>query len=192
LHNRLRKVRAYTSPAPPHEAILQITYEMTTKLFDTYRDVVRPEWVDHNQHLNMGYYVVAFDLATDAWLDYIGLSSDAKSRMGSTTFSLESHVMYLREVAAGAPLRFTTRLLGFDEKRFHYFHEMHHETQGFVAATNELMSLHVSRKTRRAAPMAAAVLARLEEILDQHRTLAPSPLVGRRMGLDSRRPTSER
>ncbi|MFP6742314.1 MAG: thioesterase family protein [Alphaproteobacteria bacterium] len=164
---------------------------MTTKLFDAYRDVVRPAWVDHNRHLNMGYYVVAFDLATDAWLDYIGLSSEAKARMDSTTFSLESHVMYLREVMTGTPLRFTTRLLGFDEKRFHYFHEMHHETEGFVAATNELMSLHVSRKTRRAAPMAETVLVHLGEILETHQTLPPSPLVGRRMGLDSRRPASD-
>ena len=31
--------------------------------FDGHRDVVRPEWIDDNGHLNMGYYVVAFDLA---------------------------------------------------------------------------------------------------------------------------------
>ena len=32
--------------------------------FDGYRDLVRPEWIDHNQHMNMGYYVVVFDFAT--------------------------------------------------------------------------------------------------------------------------------
>jgi len=31
---------------------------------DRYRDVVRPEWIDHNQHNDMGYYLVVFDYAT--------------------------------------------------------------------------------------------------------------------------------
>ena len=31
-----------------------------------YRDVVRPEWIDSNGHLNLAYYVVVFDYATDA------------------------------------------------------------------------------------------------------------------------------
>ena len=159
---------------------------MISAPFDAFRDVVRPEWIDANGHLNMGYYVVVFDSATDAWLDYIGLSASENERMGVTTFTLESHVNYLREVREAAPLRFTTRLLGFDAKRIHYFHEMHHATDGYLAATNELMSLHVSQATRRAAPMAAEVLARLADVLSQHQTLPVPPQVGRRIGLDRR------
>lgn len=37
-----------------------------------YRDTVRPEWIDYNGHMNLAYYVVAFDLATDAFLDFLG------------------------------------------------------------------------------------------------------------------------
>ncbi|HET9488645.1 MAG TPA: thioesterase family protein, partial [Methylomirabilota bacterium] len=43
--------------------------------FDVHRDVVRPEWIDHNQHMNMGYYLVVFDLATDAFLAWVGLDA---------------------------------------------------------------------------------------------------------------------
>ena len=121
------------------------------RLFDAYRNVVQPEWIDSNDHFNMGYYVVVFDLATDAWLEHIGLGEEVKARLGATTFTLESHVNYLRELRSGDPLRFTTQLLDFDEKRVHYIHQMFHAGEGFLAATNELMSLHVSRETRRAA-----------------------------------------
>lgn len=155
--------------------------------FDEYRDVVRREWIDENQHLNMGYYVVVFDFATDAWLAHLGLDDQHKAVQGVTTFTLEAHVNYLREVREGDPLRFTTQLLGFDEKRIHYIHQMLHAVEGFVAATNELMSLHVSRATRRAAPMADAVLARLERLQPVHTALARPPQVGRRIGLDSKR-----
>ena len=47
--------------------------------FDTYRDHVREEWIDYNRHMNVGYYVVVFDYATDAWLDFIGLTSSHAS-----------------------------------------------------------------------------------------------------------------
>ena len=30
-----------------------------------HEDVVRPEWIDSNGHMNLAYYVVVFDLATD-------------------------------------------------------------------------------------------------------------------------------
>ena len=158
---------------------------MTSAPFDEHRAVVRPEWIDDNGHFNMGYYVVAFDLATDAWLDHIGLSASERAQSGATTFTLESHVNYLRELREAAPLRFTTRLLAFDQKRIHYFHEMFHATEGFLAATNELMSLHVKLATRRGAPMAPEVLARLADVLSLHETLPLPPQVGRRIGLDS-------
>jgi len=151
--------------------------------FDAYRDVVRSGWIDRNGHLNMGYYVVVFDFATDAWLDYIGLDTERRRSEKIGTFSLESHVTYAREVGEGDELRFTTRLLGFDAKRIHYFHEMYHAQEGYLAATNELMSLHVSQETRRSAPMAAEVLERLAEIGRAHSALPLPPQVGRVMGL---------
>ncbi len=157
--------------------------ELIAAPFDAYRDVVRSPWIDRNGHMNMGYYVVVFDFATDAWLDYIGLDTAHRKSHEIATFSLESHVTYARELRKGDPLRFTTRLLDFDAKRIHYFHEMYHEREGYLAATNELMSLHVSQATRRSAPMAAEILERLGEIQRVHRTLPTPPQVGRSMGL---------
>jgi len=151
--------------------------------FDAYRDVVRSEWIDRNGHLNMGYYVVVFDFATDAWLDYIGLDTEHRRSRNVATFSLESHVTYAREVREGDELRFTTQLLDFDAKRIHYFHQMYHAREGYLAATNELMSLHISQETRRSAPMAAEVLERLAEIQRAHGTLPRPEQVGRVMGL---------
>ena len=155
-------------------------------LFDEYRNRVQPEWIDYNEHFNMGYYVVVFDLATDAWLDFIGLGEEHKQTHGVTTFTLESHVNYLRELRKGDPLRFTTQLLAYDEKRIHYVHQMFHAEAGFLAATNELMSLHVSEAQRRAFPMEASVQQRLHEILAVHHTIEAPEQVGRTIGLSQR------
>ncbi|HEY7365531.1 MAG TPA: thioesterase family protein [Methylomirabilota bacterium] len=159
-----------------------------TAPFDTYRDRVRPEWIDHNQHMNMGYYLVVFDFATDAFLAWLGLDEAHRRERRVTTFCLEAHITYHREVGAEAPLRFTTVLLAHDDKRIHYFHQMYHATEGYLAATNELLSLHVSQATRRSAPMAPEILARLAEIQRAHDALPRAPQVGRVIGLASRPP----
>src|SRR5436190_18140695 len=156
---------------------------------DAYRDVVRPEWIDHNGHMNMGYYVVVFDLATDEFMRWVGLDAGHRRTRRVTTFCLEAHVTYHREVREGDPLRFTTQLLAHDPKRLHYFHAMYHAREGFLASTNELMSLHVAGDTRRSAPMAPEILARLAAIQASHDALPRPSQVGRVMGLGATRTT---
>jgi acyl-CoA thioester hydrolase len=153
---------------------------------DAYRDVVRPEWIDDNRHMNMGYYVVVFDLATDEFMRWIGLDAGHRRAHEVTTFCLEAHVTYHREVRQGDPLRFTTQLLAYDAKRLHYIHAMYHATEGYLAATNELVSLHVALATRRGAAMAREVVARLAIIQAAHAALPRPPQVGRVMGLTSK------
>ncbi len=162
--------------------------EIPTPL-DVYRDVVRPEWIDNNKHMNVGYYLVVFDFATDAWMDFIGLDRAHRQEHHITTFCLEAHLTFAREVREGDPLRFSTRLLGWDAKRLHYLHEMYHATEGYLSATNELMSLHVSEATRRAAPMTPEVQEFLARVEKAHAGLPPSPHVGRIIGLRAKSTT---
>src|SRR2546427_11825185 len=99
--------------------------------------------------MNVGYYLVVFDFATDEFFRWVGLDEAHRRERQGATFCLEAHVTYPREVRAGGPLRFTTLLLSHDVKRVHYFPQMYHADDGYLAATKELMSLHVSESTRR-------------------------------------------
>lgn len=146
---------------------------------DLFRERVQPEWIDYNGHMNVAFYVLAFDHATDAFFDFIGLDEDYRTTTGNSTFAVEAHVTYQREVAKGDELRFTTQLLGFDQKRIHFFHHMHHAEQGFLAATAEWLSLHIDLDRRRVAPMPSAIAARLAEIRAAHEALQVPAEVGR-------------
>ena len=146
---------------------------------ELYRCFVEPEWIDYNGHMNVAYYVLAFDRATDAFLDFTGLDEALRKRTGSSTFSVEAHITYQREVGEGDPLRFTTQLLGYDAKRIHYLHHMYHEAEGFLSATVEWMTLHVDLNLRKVAPMPAEVQERLAEIMAAHRALPLPEEVGR-------------
>ncbi len=142
--------------------------------FNDAHDVVRPEWIDYNGHMNVGYYQVVFDLAADAFFDFLGLTQDFRKRHGSTTFALECHANFLREVKQGDPLRFEARLLDFDAKRIHFYQEMFHGTEGYLAASQESLSSHVSMATRRTAPFPEELLGKLAAIKATHAVL-PRP-----------------
>ena len=158
--------------------------------FDQFRATVQPDWIDHNGHLNMGFYMVVFDFATDEFMDFIHLTRPHRKDRQVTTFTLEGHITYNQEIGEGEPMRFTTQLLDFDEKRFHYIHHMYHGTEGYLAATNELMSLHVSLETRRSTPMQPEILDRLDVIKSAHASLPANPYTGRLIGLKAKATTT--
>jgi acyl-CoA thioester hydrolase len=147
--------------------------------FDRHRGEVRPEWIDGNGHMNVGYYLVAFDLATDTFCEQFGIGWDYVEHQLGMVFVVEAHATYDREVRGGDPLRITTQILEYDEKRLHFFHAMYHGEAGWLAATNELLMLHIDHATRRAAPWRAETLQRIEEMAAAHRALPRPDRAGR-------------
>ncbi len=144
---------------------------------------VLPEWIDYNGHMNVAFYVLAFDQATDAFFDHIGLGEEYKNKYNFSTFTLEGHITYDREVLEGDPLTFKTYVLDYDHKRLHYFHEMYHAEQGYLAATNELMTMHIDMNARRSAPFAPEMMEKLEAIMQSHKDLPRPEKTGRVIGI---------
>jgi len=128
------------------------------------RGTVLPEWIDINGHMNVAYYVLAFDFAVDAlWSDF-GLTNEHIMSNNSSTFAVESHVLYRRELLQNDPYIVTTQILAFDQKRIHQFQRMYHATGGFLAATAEWMNLHVDMNTRAVAPWPDDILRAIERV----------------------------
>jgi len=144
---------------------------------------IKPEWIDFNGHLNAGYYFVVFDDSVGPFMDFVGLGPDHRAANEVTTFSLEGHITFNREMKLDDPIEIRTQLLGFDAKKMHFINLMHHATEGWLAATNELLSIHISLETRRSAPMADSVVERLAAILEVHQALPVPEQVGRVIGL---------
>jgi acyl-CoA thioester hydrolase len=148
-----------------------------------HRETVDPAWIDYNGHMNLAYYMLAFDHATDAFFDYIGLGAAYLEGNNCSTFTLEAHVTYDRELLAGDPMRFETQLLDHDAKRLHYMHMMYHAEEGYLASTNELISLHVDMTQRRSSPIPPSVIERLDQVAASHSALVRPPQAGRVISL---------
>lgn len=148
-----------------------------------YEDVVRPEWIDSNGHMNLAYYVVVFDFATDALYRALDIGDAYREASGNSCFTAETHTLYEREVHLGDKLKIRSWLLGADTKRLHYFHEMFHLESGERSAVQELMALHIDMGLRRVAPYPPDVYARLQQSVQDY---APDTLpkgAGRRIAL---------
>lgn len=155
------------------------------------RLTVPAEWTDGNGHLNVAYYVLAFDRATDAFYDALGIGWDYVRRAGMSLFTLALNVDYLRETPAGVDVSIATRLLDCDHKRIHYFHEMRHAGDGALAATNEILAMHVDMATRRSAPFDTALVARLAAMRISHARLPMPAQAGRKLGIRRAKTTPE-
>jgi acyl-CoA thioester hydrolase len=150
--------------------------------FERYEGEVLPEWIDANDHMNLAYYTVLFDYATDALFDAIGIGRQYKDSTGNGTFVVETHNLYERELLLGERVRVATQILAMDGKRLHLAHEMFMAAgDGLRVATQELMYLHVNLSTRRVSPFPDAVRERVAAAASAHARLPRPDWAGRRI-----------
>jgi acyl-CoA thioester hydrolase len=124
---------------------------------------IRAEWIDYNGHLRDAYYGLIFSEAVDALMDRIGLDAAYRARTGGTLYTVEMHLHYLQEVKQSDTAVVTIRLLGVDSKRIHAALELLRAGHSEVAASAEVMLLHVRQHDGKVttAPLPAEVSAAL-------------------------------
>lgn len=127
------------------------------------RGAVLPEWIDVNDHMNVAYYVLAFDQAVDSLWEQFGITEDHINVSSSSTFAVECHITWQRELALDAPFVITSQLLAYDNKRIHQFMRMYHAEQHYLAATAEWLNLHVDLNIRKVSPWPDAIRDKIAE-----------------------------
>ncbi len=127
-----------------------------------YRTTIRPEWIDHNGHMNVAFFVLAFDEATDSIYEEWGLGLEYPDHSGCSVFTLGMNVDYLGELFEGDSIRIATTLVDHDSKRIHYYHQMYRDDNGQLVATNECLCMNVNLTSRKSQPFPDAVRSILE------------------------------
>jgi acyl-CoA thioester hydrolase len=139
---------------------------------------VEAAWIDYNGHMNMAYYHLVFDQALDVVFDDLGIGAAYVRTGQGSCFTVEVHVAYVQELKLDDPMRVTYQLLDWDDKRMHFFAEMYHAQEGYLAATSEQLSLHVDMQTRKAGPFPAAAQRQIGALMAAQRTLPWPTQVG--------------
>ncbi len=140
-------------------------------------------WIDYNGHMNVAYYTMAFDQATDEVLELLGVGESfvREARMGP--MALQTQIIYLDELLEGTRFACDFQLLDADEKRIHFFLTMHNLDRNVVAATYESITINVDLEARRSAPYPPEARRRIEAMRHAHAALPRPELAGRPIGL---------
>lgn len=120
--------------------------------FTLHSETVVGDWIDYNGHMNVAYYVLIFDHATDDLLETVGINAAYREAHNKSLFVAESHIVYKQEVLEGTQIEIETQILNADDKRLHLFQTMRESTSKQSAATIETLLVHVDLNIRKAAP----------------------------------------
>ena len=137
--------------------------------------------------MNLAYYVLVFDGATDLACDAAGLGVAHRRETRTGVFAAETHILYRAELLLGDHVRVQSQVVGADHKRVHIAHEM--RRGGDTVAQQELMLLHVNLDTRRVTPFPPKVLAQVSALAASHARLPQPDWLGRRLAMPAAAPT---
>ena len=107
------------------------------------------EWTDYNGHMNLAFYIHLFDSAWETLLEKFHIGEDSAINQKRTTFAVESHTTYDKEVKVGDEVDLNLLFLDRDKKRIVYKLEMKHKQEQYLASTTEVCSLYVDLAERK-------------------------------------------
>ncbi|MEX2480807.1 MAG: thioesterase family protein [Gammaproteobacteria bacterium] len=163
-----------SAAAPPPNGI--VTSEVT----------VLPDWLDYNGHMNVAYYLVAFETGIDAYKARVGMDLAYIEREGHSTVALEAHITYQREAMLDDVLRVETRIVDCDAKRAHIYQELYREQD--LLATQETMAISFDTAARRSCPFPEAIAANYRALMEAQAVLPRPAWLGRSIGIGKGRP----
>jgi acyl-CoA thioester hydrolase len=141
--------------------------------------VVVPDYIDPNGHMNVGYYSLLFDRALDRPWERLGIYSQTMLERGFSTFALESHLTYSRELKLDDPIDFVFGVLDYDSKRIHYWQAMKHAVEGWTASVCEQISMCIDMNVRRSTTWPADTAALIAALHEAHRQRERPAEIGR-------------
>lgn len=159
-------------PRSPHSFP---SLEQVLELPSRYSLVVPDEFTDGNGHMNIARYMQIHSDGGWAYFAEIGMSEESARAGGPTTFDVEHHIVYRREVMAGDEVSVHVRVIGRTEKALHSLQFLVNRTRGEVANSHEAVALCVDLATRRLTTFTDELASRIDAQLEQDRALEWEP-----------------
>lgn len=128
-----------------------------------------PDWTDYNGHMNLAFYIHLFDQGWDVLLDNFQMGGDSAKLEKRSTFAVESHTKYIKEVKEGDEVDINLLFLDRDTKRMIYQLEIFSKTGNYRAATSEVCSIYVNLDIRRVTEIEPHKLELMDKFIAQHK-----------------------
>ena len=111
--------------------------------------IIKKEWTDYNNHMNMAYYVLVFDQVWEIMLEKFKMGESSAKTSKMSTMVVETHTTYNNEVKQGDEVEINLIFFDHDKKRLHYKMEMIEKSSKKLSATLEMLSLYIDLSKRK-------------------------------------------
>jgi len=119
---------------------------MSTHIAD---QIIKKEWTDYNNHMNMAYYVLVFDQLWEIVLAKFKMGEQSAKTTQMSTMVVETHTTYNNEVKEGNEVEVNLTFFDHDKKRIHFKMEMIEKSSKKLSATLEMLSLYIDLSKRK-------------------------------------------
>ena len=113
--------------------------------------IIKKEWTDYNQHLNMAYYVLIFDKAWEVILEKFNMGESSAKTTKMSTMVVETHTTYNNEIKQNDEAEIVLTFFDHDKKRLHFRLEMYEKKSKTLSATIEMLALYIDLNKRKVA-----------------------------------------
>ena len=111
--------------------------------------IIKKEWTDYNNHMNMAYYVLVFDQVWEVILEKFKMGENSAKTTNMSTMVVETYTTYNNEVKEGDEVEINLTFFDHDKKRLHYKMEMIENSTQKLSATLEMLSLYIDLNKRK-------------------------------------------
>ena len=110
------------------------------------------DWTDYNNHMNVAYYVLIFDVyGAEVLMNKFRMGEHSAKTTKKSTMVVESHITYNQEENEGDEVDINLTYFDHDKKRLLYKMEMIHKEKKYLASTIEILALYVDLGQRKVA-----------------------------------------
>ena len=128
------------------------------------------EWTDYNNHMNLSYYILVFDLGAEVILSKFKMGAQSAKTTNKSTMVDETHTTYNNEVKEGEEVNVFLSHFDHDNKRLHYKLEMYDKNKKVLSATTEVLSLYIDLNVRKVVELEEEKKAIIDDFINQNKS----------------------
>ena len=128
------------------------------------------DWTDYNNHMNVAYYVLIFDVyGAEILMNKFKMGEHSAKTTKKSTMVVESHITYNQEVSEGDEVDVNLTFFDHDKKRLLYKMEMIHREKKYLASTIEILALYVDLGQRKVAEFEDEKIKIMDDFIEKNK-----------------------
>ena len=132
--------------------------------------IIKKEWTDYNNHMNMAYYVLVFDQVCENMLAKFKMGENSAKTKNMSTMVVETYTTYNNEVKEGDEVEINLTFFDHDKKRLHFKMEMIEKSSQKLSATLEMLSLYIDLSKRKVSEFEEEKLKIMDNFINLNKT----------------------